>query len=133
MDDSGPTTPASGSVSAVVASRPGAIRAGSEVALRALGLEQLWRLITTALVVLAGRLAGRPRKHAVEREMLSDFERTLVERSIVCGWLGGLVKAGEPPEKIMERVRALKRDKLLCSFTHSWLQGALESLKQLQK
>jgi hypothetical protein len=66
--------------------------------------------------------------HAEERGIMSDQERTYVERSVIGDWLSAQLAAGRPVAEIAAEVKQLRNRKQVCFFTASWADGILKRL-----
>ncbi len=71
-------------------------------------------------------------KHtAEERAMLSDHERTLLEKPLISGWIAAGLAEGRTGAELKEELAGLKREKLVCFFTSSWADKFLDGLGTL--
>lgn len=68
-----------------------------------------------------------------ERQMLSDHERTLLEKTALSEWMAGKLKGGAKAAAVKAEIKTLYNKKLICFFTSSWadsMLGALEKIGQ---
>jgi hypothetical protein len=68
------------------------------------------------------------REQSVTRGLLSDQERTYLEKGVLTEWMGTALRAGESPAELSDKVSALLAEKLICYYTSSWATGILKRM-----
>lgn len=80
---------------------------------------------------LEGKLA-RIRDLAVDKEMMSDHERTSLEKPLLGDWISGKIQAGEAADALSSQVKKWKDKGLLCFFSQSWADTILKRQGELK-
>lgn len=78
---------------------------------------------------LAGRLRII-RKLCQDDQMMSDHERTVLEKALLSERMSAALQAGATPEELLAEVADLKSKQMLCFFSASWADGMLKRLKE---
>lgn len=68
---------------------------------------------------------------AEERQMLSDHERTLIEKSVLAEWIASRLAGEATSEQLAVELKDLKGSKMVCFFTSSWADTILRNLAEL--
>jgi hypothetical protein len=58
-------------------------------------------------------------------KMISDFERTALEKPVLEPWIRSELKAGKTAAELVEKVKLLNKNNRICFFTSSWMTGIL--------
>ncbi len=79
---------------------------------------------------LRGKL-GIIKNMAEERQMLSDHERTLLEKAVLSEWMASQLASDVGSAQMAEELDGLKRSKMVCFFTSSWADKIISNLTEL--
>jgi len=60
-----------------------------------------------------------------DRKMLSDFERSALEKPVIEPWMRAELLAGKTATELGEKVKLLQKNGRICFFTASWISGIL--------
>lgn len=61
-------------------------------------------------------------------ELMSDHERTSLEKPLVGEWMMARLKAGDAPDALLGELKKWKGKSLTCFFTQSWAESMLKRL-----
>lgn len=61
-------------------------------------------------------------------ELMSDHERTSLEKPLVGEWMEARLQAGDGVEALLEQVKKWKTKSMLCFFSQSWAESMLKRL-----
>ena len=67
-----------------------------------------------------------------EMSLMSDQERTILEKSVLSDWISMQLKAGKSIQEVISSVKKLGKDRKICFFTRSWAQMTLKSMQALE-
>jgi len=60
-----------------------------------------------------------------DRKMLSDFERSALEKPVIEPWVRAELLAGKSAAETLEKVKILNKNGRICFFTSSWITGII--------
>ncbi|RMG15820.1 MAG: hypothetical protein D6731_07450 [Planctomycetota bacterium] len=73
----------------------------------------------------------RIKVQAEERGIVSDHERTYLEKAVLAEWLSARLRSGAAAQELSQRVADLRERRMICFFTSSWAAGILKQLDAL--
>lgn len=75
---------------------------------------------------------GIIKTYCVDKAYSSDQERTVAEKMVVSEWLSAQLVEGKKPAEVLEELKKLYDEELICFFTHSWAKGMVEEVENVR-